>query len=125
MIPSRIKRVEELVKETVAVIIHREIKDPRLEFVTITAAHVSPDLRNAIIYYTIHQDTSDHKKTVQTTLESAAGFIRRELGRLAVLRYLPVLNFVFDEAFREGARIDSLLSKIHDEEQSKPGEPEE
>ena len=52
MIPSRIKRVEEAVKEQIALILQQEVKDPRLNFVTVTAVHVSKDTRNADVFVT-------------------------------------------------------------------------
>ena len=120
MIPSRIKRVEELVKEQVALIIQRDVKDPRLDFVTLTAVTVSKDLRYASIYVTIHNESKDHIDSVLEGLQKAAGFIRRELGQRIMLRYLPELHFFYDNTLKTSSRIDEILHQIHDENKNAP-----
>jgi ribosome-binding factor A len=116
MIPSRMKRVEELVKEQVAIIIQKEVKDPRLEFVTVTGAKVSKDLRSAVIFIATNDNTKEHKKEVLEGLQAASGFIRRELGQHALLRYLPALKFLYDEAFEKSIHLEELFHRIHEDD---------
>ncbi|MBN1900799.1 30S ribosome-binding factor RbfA [Candidatus Sumerlaeota bacterium] len=115
MIPSRIKRVEELVKEQVALIIQRDVKDPRLDFVTVSSIHVAKDLRNADIYVTTFDETQEHIREIMEALKSATGFIRRLLGERIVLRYLPALKFHYDASFKQANRIDEILHQIENE----------
>lgn len=116
MIPSRIKRVEEAVKEQIALILQQDVKDPRLNFVTVTGVHVSKDVRNADVFITAHDESEAHIKEVLAALASAAGFIRKELGERVPLRLLPVLKFHYDKTLAEGLRIDALLHQLEKEE---------
>ncbi|HQH12004.1 MAG TPA: 30S ribosome-binding factor RbfA [Candidatus Sumerlaeota bacterium] len=118
MIPSRIKRVEEAVKEQIALILQQEVKDPRLNFVTVTAVHVSKDTRNADVFVTAHDESETNIKNILTALESASGFIRRKLGERVTLRLLPALKFHYDKTLSEGMRIDALLHQLEKEETS-------
>ncbi|MDI6829651.1 MAG: 30S ribosome-binding factor RbfA, partial [Armatimonadota bacterium] len=78
--PDRLERVKELLKSEISEIIRREIKDPRLGFVTITDAEVSKDLRHAKIYVSVLGDEQQKQETLNI-LQAAAGFIRGEFGR--------------------------------------------
>ena len=115
MLHSRIKRVEGLIKESVAYIIQRQVKDPRLDFVTVSAVKVSKDLRNAIIYVTTHNETDEHIAEVLEGLRVASGFIRHELGKSVTLRYLPALTFIYDTSLREAFKIDEILHRLEAE----------
>ena len=115
MIPSRLKRVEELVKEQVALIIQREMKDPRLKFTTVTDVNVTKDLRNANVYVIVHNETEGHISEVLEALNSASGFIRHSLGQRVVLRYLPSLEFFYDDSFSKAQKIDTLIHQIRAE----------
>lgn len=117
MLPSRIKRVEELVKENIAYIVQRNVKDPRVNFVTISGVKVSKDLRNADVNFTIHDETEENIKDSLEGLRAAAGYIRRELGRRVDLRYLPVLKFHYDYSLAHADRINELLDKLHSGEE--------
>ena len=99
----------------------RGLKDPRIGFVTITGAKVSPDLREAWVYYTVHGSEADRKQTAQG-IEAAKGFLRRELGSRMTQRVTPELHFVIDKAIDEGARIDELISRVHAEDAARERE---
>ena len=118
MLPSRIKRVEEMMKEQIALIIQQEVKDPRLGFVTVSEVKVSKDLRNANIYIIAHDETEEHINDVLKGLEAASGFIRHLLGQRMALRFLPLLKFHYDKAFQQADRIEKLIRKIHTDEKS-------
>ena len=112
----RADRVEGLLQEEISNLV-RKMKDPRIGFVTITGVEVTDDLRHAKVYVSVMGDeAADASKTVRAqTLEglySAAGFIRRELGRMLTLRRIPEIVFRYDESVERGARIDALLSKL-------------
>ncbi len=87
-----------------------KIKDPRLRGVTITDVRLTADLKNATVYFSSLTDgkTEDHKKG----LESAQGFIRRELRRELDLKYIPELAFFYDTAFDHSLRINQILKQL-------------
>ncbi len=100
---------EEMTKELASIL--REIKDPRVadNFVSVTAADVSPDLKFAKIYFS---SMTGDKKEIRKGLMSASGFIRRRIAETLNLRVTPELSFVADESIEYGAHINSLLNKI-------------
>ncbi|MBI5440139.1 MAG: 30S ribosome-binding factor RbfA [Deltaproteobacteria bacterium] len=110
-------RVADAVLHEVADIIQREVKDPRIGFVTFTSAHVSPDLHYARVYYTVLGDRSALEQT-KKGLESASPFVRRELGRRLRLKVIPELRFEYDEALERELRLQGILKDIgHEQEE--------
>jgi ribosome-binding factor A len=123
MTHSRLDRVASLIQEEVGRLLTRGLKDPRIGFVTVTGAKVSPDLREAWIYYAVHGDERVRQDT-QVGLDAASGFIRRMLGNTIELRVIPRLHFVVDEAIDRGDRIERLLREIHEHDrQAAPANP--
>ncbi len=108
-------------KEEIADILMRKIKDPRIGFVTVTDVEVSDDLRNAKVFVSIYGD--DKKKTL-SGLESAAPFIRLELGRRMRMKFMPELLFRFDNTVEQGAHIMELLHTIENEKKDKESDDE-
>jgi ribosome-binding factor A len=108
---SRAQRVAGLIQELVSNLLHRDISDPRLQMVTITQVRVTKDLRIARIYFASAGGKGSAEETAQG-FESAAGFIKRRLGPVLGLRYVPELEFYYDESFDQGARVDQLLKSI-------------
>ena len=107
----RSERVGDLLIEVIAEVLREEIRDPRVAAVTITAAKVSKDLRQAHVYFTILGGSAD-KDAVLTGLKSATGFIRSRAGKQLKLRYVPTLEFFFDQSADEAQRIDDLLKQV-------------
>jgi len=91
----------------------QEVKDPRISFVTIIDVAVSPDMRIAEVYYTVHGSVDEKRETL-SGLQSSAGFIRRELGKRLHLKRIPELNFRYDETIDYGFHIDKLLAELDD-----------
>ena len=106
----------ELIRAEISDIILKEVKDPRLHSVTITAVKVTDDLRNAKIYF-VEMGKDECSSEIKTGLTQAAGFIRRELGKRIQLRCVPELNFVHDKSFGYGNRIENLLAQIAKQEE--------
>jgi len=104
-------RVAEEMKKEIADILHNELKDPRLVFMTITAAELSTDLRSAKIYVSIFGDEEKQQECLKA-LQKATGFVRREIGQRIKLRHTPELVFKFDASIAHGDKIARLLSKI-------------
>ncbi len=103
-------RVGDLLKQTIAEMILRRVKDPRVEGITITGVDVSVDLKNARIFFCVLD--SSRKDDALDGLKSAAGFLRRELKKELSLRAVPSLYFSYDESFDYGSKIDGILETI-------------
>ncbi len=116
---KRAERVSDQMKEEIADILMRKIKDPRIGFVTVTDVEVADDLRNAKVYVSIYG--GDKEKTLQG-LESASAFIRLELGKRMRMKFMPELLFRFDNTAERGAHIMELLRTIEEEKGKKSGE---
>lgn len=119
----RIRRINEEVQKEISEIL-REVKDPRVSrnFISITAAEVTGDLKFAKIYYSVVSPMHELKE-ISKGLRSATGFIRGQLARRLNLRQTPELTFVYDSSAENGAYISSLLKKV--EETLPPLEDEE
>lgn len=113
-VTRRQRRVGELLREELSILLQREARDPRLEDVTITDVEISPDLRHARVYVSVIGDRQAKAKALQG-LERATGFLRRELAARVTLRRIPELTFHLDESIERGQRIMELLHQIEEE----------
>ncbi len=118
---KRSSRVGDQMKEEIADILMRRIRDPRIGFATVTEVVVSDDLRNAKVYISVLGP--DQERTLEG-IASAAAFIRSELGRRMRMKYVPELLFRIDTAAERGAHIMELLHDI-EEEDRKRGQDDE
>jgi ribosome-binding factor A len=117
----RQKRIADVIQRELSDIVHRRVKDPRLEGVTITGTRVSPDYQYADVYfYRLGGDPSQLQEAKQG-LESANGFIRRELGGRLTIRHTPALRFHLDESIDYGDHIEDLFSQIRQEREDATG----
>ncbi|MEA3377437.1 MAG: 30S ribosome-binding factor RbfA [Chloroflexota bacterium] len=105
------RRVSELVHVRLSNLLEREVKDPRLDMVTITDVVVTPDAARANVYFTV-LGGEGALKDAQEGLESAAGWLRRELGRELRLRRTPELVFHYDRSVERGERIAAILDEL-------------
>jgi len=108
---KRAQRVADRIMEEISDILHREVGDPRMALITVTGVKVSDDLRNAKIYVVEMGQETCQAETRQA-LKRAGGFIRRELGKRLQIRYVPEIDFLVDESFAYGNRIDRLILEI-------------
>jgi ribosome-binding factor A len=113
---ERMRRVNEILREAIAEEV-RDLKDPRIGFVTITGVDTSPDLRTAIVYYSVLEE--DHAPTGEA-LQHAAPHIQEGIASQVRLKYLPKLRFELDASIAYGARIDAILADIHKEDDEHP-----
>ena len=118
---SRASRVSDLVKREVADLLMRKVKDPRVKAITITGVDVSKDLRYAKVYFSLIGDEKD-VRLAQAGLDSAKGFIKREIGLRLELKHVPDIVFKHDPSLEEGSRMERLLQKIKNDESSSPEE---
>jgi ribosome-binding factor A len=115
----RQKRIADLIQRELADIVRRRVKDPRLDDMTITGVRVSADYQYADIYvYRLGGDPAALQEGMEG-LESAQGFIRRELGSRIRIRYTPELRFHLDESIDYGDHIETLLAQIEQERQER------
>jgi ribosome-binding factor A len=106
---KRSVRVADQMKQEIADILMRKIKDPRIGFVTVTEVDLSDDLKNAKVFVSIY---GGDKEDTFKGLKSASPFIRSELGRRMRMRCIPEILFRFDSSVEEGAHIMELLHEI-------------
>lgn len=122
---DRMDRINELLQEEIAKILMREIKDPRIGFVSVTRVKTNKDLKNAQVYVSIYGKKESHADTLRG-LESAAGYIRGQLFKSLTLKTIPKLIFVLDDSIAYSAHISSLLQELSEEdEQGHEEAPEE
>lgn len=107
---SRTQRVSELIRRELAVIIAREMDDPRVRFVSVTAVDVSRDLHSARVFVT--QMNTDHGPAIDIrSLQKAAGFLRKQLAGALSLKHVPALTFVYDDSIKRGADLSRLIDQ--------------
>ncbi|MDH5547501.1 MAG: 30S ribosome-binding factor RbfA [Gammaproteobacteria bacterium] len=107
---SRTRRIEEQIQKELAEIIHNELKDPRVGWVTISGVEVSRDLAHANIFYTVLGQDKEPPETIKG-LQKASGFMRHELGKRVHMRSIPQLHFKFDLSYIQGQHMSSLIDK--------------
>jgi len=112
---SRAERVGGQIQKILAEILLKNIQDPRLEMTTITAVKMSKDLKIARIYFTVTGGKSNAEEALKG-FKSAAGFLKSSLAGELDLRYMPALNFFYDESFDYGERIEKVLKSIKNDD---------
>jgi len=122
--PLRIERLERQIVAKVDEVLRREISDPRLGLVTITRARLSRDLeRCEVMWSTL--DEGPKRNLTEKALDSARGYVQREVAKTLALRHAPHLEFRFDRAFEADARLQSLIGKARAEDEARHKAPPE
>ncbi|MBL7084865.1 MAG: 30S ribosome-binding factor RbfA [Candidatus Omnitrophica bacterium] len=114
---ERVQRVAEEIKKEVGRIIHDELRDPRIGFITIIKVDLTRDCRFAKIYFSVLGSKKQLRDT-QVALERSRGFIRKLLGQRMQLRYTPEIAFKLDEGPEYSIQISEILEKIKDKDKS-------
>lgn len=121
---SRVQRLRQLLKEEIARLLQREVKDSRIGETIVSDVEVTPDLKYARVYVQVTGD-EDRKAEAIAGLESAAGFMRSRLGRELRIRRAPELSFIIDRTQERAARIHELLAEADmPEEEGGGGQPQ-
>jgi ribosome-binding factor A len=115
MTARRADRVADSVRAAVADLILRDLKDPRIGMVTITEVDMTDDLKHARVFFSV-VGTEEERQRSLAGLESASGFIRREVGRRLQLRYAPQISFRLDASPERAQRVAELLHSTRDDE---------
>ncbi len=109
----KIERLNNNFQEVISEILHEEVKDPNLKFVTVTGCEITNDLSFCKVYFTT---LSDNRDEVLKSLKSASSFIRGEISKRIEIRHTPEIRFVFDESIEYGNKIEKILKDINNKE---------
>ena len=120
---KRSEKVADLIRKEVSEMVLRTLKDPRIGFVTITRVTVSEDYRVAKIYFSVVGSEAERENSMKG-LDSAKGYIRRELGRRVRLRYTPEIVFQFDPSIEYAIHMGEVMAHLQ-EETKKRGDRDE
>ncbi len=115
----RLARVGDAIREELSSMLIKSAADPRLRWVTITGVDMSPDLRNARVFYVVTGNMQPNDEAARG-LSKAASFLQSELAGKLKLRYVPKLSFHFDKSFDEAVHIDALIEEVKVEREAKP-----
>jgi ribosome-binding factor A len=115
---GRTRKIGELLQRELAVLIARELNDPRVTQVTLTAVDVAPDMSHAKVFIT-HLGGEEAALKAVAGLNHAAGFLRHVLSERVILRQVPALRFVYDESVERGDNIERLLARARREQDDK------
>ena len=109
---KRSEKVADLIQKEVSQMLLRSIKDPRIGFVTITKVTVSEDCRFARVYFSV-AGTLAERESSEKGLNSAKGYVRKELGRRLRLRYTPEIVFQFDPSIEYAIHMEEVIRDLH------------
>ena len=121
---ARTDRVSQEIQREIAVILQREIKDPRLGMLTVSSVEVTRDLLYAKVFVTFFDDDQEVIKTSISVLNDAAGYIRSILAKSLRARIMPNLRFVYDQSLAEGIRMSSLVDQVIRDDERKSNQDE-
>ena len=107
----KLERLNNSFQEVISEILHEEVKDPVLNFVTITGCDITSDLSFCKVYFT----TLNDKDEVLKSLNNASSFIRGEVSKRVEIRHTPEIRFIFDESIEYGNKIEKILKDINNE----------
>jgi len=107
---GRPQKIGDLIQRELSDLLYRELRDPRVGMVTITAVDVSPDMSHAKVFFTI-LDKENLKQTSEA-LQRAAGFLRSQLARRVKMYTIPELRFHYDESIERADRLSRLIDSV-------------
>ena len=107
---DRMRRVDEAVREVLSDAITKQLKDPRVGFVTVTAVETAPDLRRARVFVSVLGDRGVRRRSMQG-LQSAHGVLQRAVASELRLKHTPTLEFLYDDTSERGMRIAELIDR--------------
>ncbi|CCU79248.1 Ribosome-binding factor A [Halanaerobium saccharolyticum subsp. saccharolyticum DSM 6643] len=111
MANKRAVRVGELLKEEISQIVLREMKDPRIGFVSITDVEVSGDLRHAKVFISVY-GTDKEKEETLNGLQQAQGFVRKLVGERVKIHHTPEIIFRYDDSIENGVHISEIIKDL-------------
>ena len=112
---KRAAKVGDQILKEIAFLLLAKVKDPRVRGATMTGIRLSDNLKKAKVFYSVIGD-KDHVERTQAGLDSAKGFIKREIGLQMELRYVPEITFVHDPSLENGSHMERLFKELRDQE---------
>jgi len=109
---DRARRVAELMKRELAMLISQNLNDKRINTVTITSVTVSKDLRQSKVFFSTIQD-EDKTEAMEKLLNNSAGYLRHQLGKTLELRIMPTIEFKFDNSLKRGVEMSTLIDRLN------------
>ncbi len=119
--PIRLKKLESLVKQRVAVLLSQELSDPRAAFITVTRVKIDREIQVCDIYYTVLGDEKEKNLTAHM-LEHAKGFVRRAVAKVLHTRKVPEIRFRYDDSVEGVLRLDKIIDEAAREARELEGE---
>jgi ribosome-binding factor A len=111
MTPRRLEKMNELLRETIAVLLLHKSKDPRLKPVNVTAVKMTADLKRAVVLYSL-LGGDEEKNAARKALDRATGFVRTAVGETLGLKYTPEIKFEFDRNLEYAQHMTELLNSL-------------
>ena len=108
---KRAVRVGELLKEEISQIVLREMKDPRIGFVSVTDVEVSGDLRHAKVFISVYGSDKEKEETLEG-LQQAQGFVRKLVGERVKIHHTPEIIFRYDDSIENGVHISEIIKDL-------------
>lgn len=108
--PGRAQKVGDQIQRELSEIVRRELRDPRVGMITLTAVEMSPDCAHATVFFTCLD--AAHAEQAAAGLRRAGGFLRSQLGRRIKLYVTPELHFAYDESIERGDRLSRLIDSV-------------
>lgn len=112
---GRMEKVNNQMRREISTIIQQELSDPRMAFITVTHVDVSPDLKNAKVYFSVLGD-SNNIKDAGLVLNNARGLIRHMVSQRIQIRHTPEIHFVHDQSISINAKIEETIKEINDDQ---------
>ena len=111
MTSRRVLKAAEAIREVVSMAILMDLKDPRIQDVTVTHVEVSPDMRHAKVHVSVMGDEPKQKLSLHG-LQSAAGFLQAKIAKRIDTRYTPIIQFVLDQGVKHSIEVSRILSEL-------------
>ena len=118
---KRSDKVADLIQKEISEMLVRSIKDPRVGFVTITRVNVSDDCRLARVYFSVMGTVAEKERSMKG-LDSAKGYVRRELGRRMTLKHVPEIVFKFDPSIEYAIHLGEVFDHLQQEREKNKGD---
>ncbi|MGS0680567.1 30S ribosome-binding factor RbfA [Shewanella sp. 125m-7] len=116
---SRTRRIAQQLQQELAQVLQRDMKDPRIGFVTVNDVDVTRDLNYAKVYVTFYEEDESLVQKKVEALDAAAGYIRSLVAGRMKLRVMPELRFIYDSSLVEGMRMSNLVSRVISNDEAK------
>ena len=118
---KRAVRVGDQIFKEISYLLLEKVTDPRVKGATITGVDLSKDLKRARVFFSVMGD-QDQVKRAQAGLDSAKGYIKREMGFRMALKYIPEIVFIYDPSLKSGSEMEKLFDKLKSDETRKTAE---